>query len=115
MPLWQQRVAGISHLAMYACMLLMPLSGYVGSNFSKHGVKFFGQTLAPWGPDNQAVYDALNRVHVVTGWLFAVLIAGHVLAALQHARARDGVMRRIVPWLAAPPADPIKSISRKTA
>jgi cytochrome b561 len=99
MPAWQRRTARFWHAALYACMVVMPLSGYVGSNFSKYGVKFFGRTLAPWGPDLPAVYEALDRVHVVTGWLFTALIAGHVLAALQHAFvARDGVFARIWPW-----------------
>jgi cytochrome b561 len=80
-------------------MIVMPVSGYVGSNFSKYGVKFFGRTLAPWAPDSPAVYEALGRVHVAAGWLFTALIAGHVLAALQHAFiARDGVFARIWPW-----------------
>ena len=41
MPQWQRRAAHASHLAMYLCMLLVPLSGYLASNFSKHGIKFF--------------------------------------------------------------------------
>ena len=99
MTAWQGRAARVGHGALYACMIVMPVSGYVGSNFSRHGVKFFGQSLAPWGPDLPPVYNALNGLHVATGWLFAALVAGHVLAALQHAWiARDGVFRRIWPW-----------------
>ena len=96
---WQRRAAHLGHGALYACMIVMPASGYVASNFSKHGVKFFGQPVAPWGPDLPGVYDAFNGLHVATGWLFTALIAGHVLAALQHAWvAHDGVFRRIWPW-----------------
>jgi cytochrome b561 len=99
LPAWQRRAAHVVHGLLYACMIVMPASGYIGSNFSKHGIKFFGRPLPPWGPDDPAVYDALNRVHVVTAWIFAVLIAGHVLAALQHAAVvRDGVFSRIWPW-----------------
>jgi len=95
----QQGAASLGHGALYACMVVMPVSGYVASNFSKHGVRFFGHPIAPWGPDVPAVYDALNGLHVATGWLFTALVAGHVLAALQHAWvARDGVFRRIWPW-----------------
>ena len=112
MPAWQRRAARLGHGALYACMVVMPLSGYVGSNFSKHGVKLFGRALAPWGPDLPAVYDALGRVHVVTGWLFAALIAGHVLAALQHAFvARDGVFARIWPWRAPRRPEPERRLS----
>jgi cytochrome b561 len=113
MAAWQCRAARLGHGALYACMIAMPVSGYVGSNFSKHGVKFFGWTLAPWGPDLPSVYEALGRVHVVTGWLFTLLIAGHVLAALQHAWvAHDGVFARIWPWRAPSGSE---TVSRETA
>ena len=99
MPAWQRRAAAVGHGALYACMIVMPASGYVGSNFSKHGVSFFGHPVAPWGPDLPGVYAALNGLHVVTGWVFAALIVGHVLAALQHAWVdHDGMFRRIWPW-----------------
>ena len=115
LPAWQRRAARWMHRALYACMLILPLSGYLASNFSKHGIKFFGQTLAPWGPDEKGVYDALNLVHVSTGWLFAILIAGHVAVALLHAFRRDGVVSRILPWRAASPAASVPQNSRKTA
>ncbi|MEP6503224.1 MAG: cytochrome b [Betaproteobacteria bacterium] len=103
MPAWQRRAAAWGHGALYACMVVMPLSGYVGSNFSKYGVKFFGVALAPWGPELPGVYEALAGVHAVTGWIFAALIAGHVLAALQHAFvAHDGIFARIWPWRTSP-------------
>jgi cytochrome b561 len=98
MPAWQQRAATWAHRALYACMVLMPLSGYVASNFSKHGVKFFGMPWKPWGPDLPAVYGFFNGVHVVTAFLFATLIVLHVAASLKHAWVdRDGVFARIWP------------------
>jgi cytochrome b561 len=101
MPLWQRRAAGLGHAALYVCMLVMPLSGYIASNFSKHGVKLFGVPLRPWGADLPAVYDALNGLHIATAWVFSVLIAGHVLMALKHALGdRDGVFARMGPRLA---------------
>jgi cytochrome b561 len=98
MPRWKQRAALTVHRAMYACMVVLPLSGYVASNFSKHGLKFFGLPWPPWGPDQPKVYALLNGVHDVTGWVFGVLIAGHVALALKHAWVdRDGVFERIWP------------------
>jgi cytochrome b561 len=94
----QQRLATLGHHTLYACMLLMPLSGYVASNFSKHGVKFFGTALKPWGPDLPQVYAFFNAVHVATAFVFAALIVGHVAIALKHALVdRDGVFSRILP------------------
>ena len=99
---WQQRAAAWGHRALYACMVVMPLAGYVASNFSKHGIKFFGVALRPWGPDLPAVYGFFNGLHVATAWLFSALIAGHVLVALKHGLVdRDGVFSRIWPGTSA--------------
>ena len=99
MPAWQQQAARLGHGALYVCMIVMPASGYIASNFSKHGVKFFGLALRPWGPDLPSVYDSFNLLHVVTAWLFTALIAGHVAIALKHALLdRDDTLARIAPW-----------------
>ena len=98
----QQRAARLGHTALYGSMVVLPASGYIASNFSKHGVKFFGHALPPWGPDMPSVYAAFNLVHVVTGWVLAVLIVGHVLAALRHAWiGHESVFARIWPWQSA--------------
>jgi cytochrome b561 len=100
MPGWQQRAALLNQRALYACMIVMPLSGYVASNFNKYGIVFFGVPLRPWGADLPQVYNALGVVHGATGWLFSVLIAFHVAAALKHLFIdRDGVVSRM--WTSA--------------
>jgi cytochrome b561 len=81
----------IGHAALYACMVVLPLSGYLASNFSPHGVRWFGHPLAPWGPDWPRWYDALIAVHDATALLLAVLVAGHVAMALRHRSDGDGV------------------------
>jgi cytochrome b561 len=94
----QRLAADWSHHALYACMVVVPLAGYVASNFSKHGVRFFGVMLPPWGPDLPAVYAALGNVHVATAALFAILVALHVAAALKHRFFdRDDVFDRMWP------------------
>ena len=116
MTAWQRRAAHVGHGALYACMLVLPVSGYVASNFSKHAVRFFGLAVAPWGPDLPKVYDALNGLHVATAWVFAALIAGHVLAALQHAWVdRDGIFRRMWPWQTPRAAAPARRLGRRVS
>jgi cytochrome b561 len=96
MPSWERRAATWSHLALYVCMLGMPLSGYIASNFSKHGVKFFNLVfLPPWGADDERVYVIFNTTHVVLSYLFVALIVLHVSAAVRHAAHRDGILSRI--------------------
>lgn len=95
-PAWEHTAARISHWALYACMLIMPLSGYLASNFSRWGVNFFNKVkLPPWGVENQAVYDFLNATHVVTSYVFVALIGIHLLAALRHLVRGDGVFNRM--------------------
>jgi len=44
-------------------MVIMPLAGYVASNFSKYGVKLFNAILLPpWGIDDPQTYEFFNRV-----------------------------------------------------
>lgn len=98
MAAWQRRAARLGHRALYVCMLVMPLSGYIGSNFSRHGIRFFGTALQPWGPDLPQVYAVFNGLHVAMAYVFIALIVGHVLAALKHALVdRDAVFARMWP------------------
>lgn len=99
MPLWERRAALVSHALLYACMLIMPVAGYTASNFSKFGVKFFNaMSLPPWGVDDRGVYAFFNGLHVATSYVFASLIAVHVLAAVKHlVFPRHGIFRRMLP------------------
>jgi cytochrome b561 len=102
MPSWERLAARASHALLYACMIGVPLAGYVASNFSKFGIKYFGLvTLPPWGIDDRAIYAAFNTAHRILALLFVALILLHIGAALKHALVdRDGVMRRMRPWSA---------------
>ena len=93
---WQQRLAASSHHLLYLLMLVLPLSGYLASNFSKHGVKFFNLlALPPWGSDDKAIYAVFNQSHKISVVLLLALVALHLLAALCHGLRRDGIFSRI--------------------
>jgi len=93
---WQQKLAGATHHALYLCMALVPLSGYLASNFSKHGVKFFNTlTLAPWGSDDKAIYGVFNQTHKTAAFVLLAVAVVHVAAAVWHALQRDGVFERM--------------------
>jgi cytochrome b561 len=93
-PTWSRmRRLGVAigHAALYACMVVLPLSGYLASNFSRHGVRWFGHPLPPWGPDWPRWYDALIAVHDASALILVVLVAGHVVLALRHRGDGDGI------------------------
>jgi cytochrome b561 len=99
MPAWERIAARASHALLYACMVGAPLAGYVASNFSKFGIKYFALALlAPWGPDDKAIYALFNTTHRVLALTLAGMILLHVAAALKHVFIdRDGIMRRMWP------------------
>ena len=99
---WERSAAKVSHVLLYACMLIMPLSGYLASNFSKWGVNFFNALkLPPWGPESETAYAVLNSTHVLTSYAFITLILVHAAAALRHIALRDGVFVRM--WFSRGP------------
>jgi cytochrome b561 len=99
MAAWERTAAGISHTLLYVCMVLMPLAGYIATNFSRFGIKYFGLFMLPsWGIDDKQIYALFHGVHIATSFVFVTLIAIHVLAALKHLVVqRDGIFRRMWP------------------
>jgi cytochrome b561 len=98
-PRWQRQAAVATHYLLYALMLVMPLSGYLASNFSKFGIVFFNvYKWAPWGVESKLLYAFFNQTHIVSSWLLLALVLLHVLAALKHLLVdRDTVFYRMLP------------------
>ncbi|WP_373946408.1 cytochrome b [Paracoccus marcusii] len=99
MPDWQQRVAGLSHLALYGLMIVMPLSGYVrvrAGGFPIEGLDALG--LPTLVPRSKPLADAASSLHELAAWALMGVLALHVGAALHHALIRrDGVWARMWP------------------
>ena len=99
MPRWQQQVANGTHFLLYVFMLLMPVAGYIASNFSKFGINFFNTLkLAPWGPEDKQLYAFFSQMHGISSWVLLALVLVHVLAAFKHAIVdRDTILYRMLP------------------
>jgi cytochrome b561 len=98
LPAWEKAVASSSHVLLYAAMVIMPLSGYIASNFSQYGVNFFNRIkLPPWGVEDSNIYAFFNGMHDITAGVLVALIVLHVLAALRHLLKKDGTFSRIWP------------------
>ena len=94
---WEQLLSSTNHFLIYCCMFLMPLSGIVGSLFSKYPLNFFGVPLPKLVDHNILIKEPLSQVHQVTSYLFIFLISIHVLAALKHLFIDcDGVFGRMM-------------------
>lgn len=93
---WQYVVSKLNHVLMYVCMLAMPLTGFIGSNFSQYPIKFFGNPLPRLfepQPDMKALFA---EVHELFATVFMALIALHLAAVVWHVLfKRDGLLHRM--------------------
>jgi cytochrome b561 len=101
-----QRIAtGVSHVALYVLMLIIPLSGWTYSSASGIPVVYLGVLPLPdlVGPD-KSLEETLKTVHHTLNWILLALVTGHVAAALKHQFVdHDTVLARMLPWRRTPP------------
>ncbi|NBW55162.1 MAG: cytochrome b [Betaproteobacteria bacterium] len=91
-----QKLGTWNHRLLYLCMVVLPVSGYLGSSFSPYPVKFFGMALPKlWGPSPEGK-EFFSELHELAADVLMTLIALHVLAALWHQFVkRDGLLARM--------------------
>ncbi|ROQ21825.1 cytochrome b561 [Marinimicrobium koreense] len=98
LPSWQVWAAKSSHVALYAAMFALPVSGYLMQNAAGRPITFFeGFTLPALIETDLATYGLLRTLHGWFAWGFMTLIFLHIGAALQHGLIRrDGVLRSMI-------------------
>ncbi|HWI80488.1 cytochrome b [Ramlibacter sp.] len=92
---WQRHAARLTHALLYLCMLALPLSGLLGSNFTRYPVRYFGIALPAWNHEWPAAKELMSALHAAGVWLLMTLVGVHVLAALWHWLRRDAVCARM--------------------
>ena len=65
-------------------MLVMPITGIIGSIFSKYPIKFFGYALPKIADHNPTIKELTSTIHEYFALLFIFLITIHIFAALKH-------------------------------
>ncbi len=98
--LWQDRVARLTHWALYGLMILMPLTAILASQFGGRPLPFFGLfEIAPLLAENKALAKPLMGLHKEVLWpTLCLLVLLHVAAALWHQFiVKDGLLRRMLP------------------
>jgi cytochrome b561 len=98
-PDWQRRAAGLSHLSLYALLIIMPVAGYIrvkAGGFPIETLDWLG--LPSLVPRSDALAETAKTVHFFGGIAIAGLIAVHIAAAAYHGVIRrDGVFSRMWP------------------
>jgi cytochrome b561 len=116
MPNWQCKVAHATHWALYAFLIVMPLSGWMivtafGSNIVVYGLLPLPDFPFLSGLPNKAtMVERLGDVHAALAFVLAGLLALHIGAALKHHFIdRDGVLLRIMPEIFVRPLQKIRN------
>ena len=93
LPSWQKLGAHISHVALYALMVALPLIGWATLSAAGYPVTMFGGlALPPIVPVSAVWYGFLRDAHSVLAWLLFATVLAHLAAALIHGWIyRDGV------------------------
>ena len=104
-PEFRSWLARLSHRALYALTIAIPLSGWIMSSAANTPVSYFGRmTLPNLVAPHPGWVDPLTAIHGVLFAVLASLVAVHVLAAVYHRLVlKDNVLRRMIPFMRAPP------------
>jgi len=99
LPLWQRRIASLTHMILYTLIVVMPVSGYVRVRTGGFPIELLDALgIGTFLPKSDAIANAAKSLHYAGAWALATVIALHVGAALQHALIkRDGVFQRMWP------------------
>lgn len=98
-PPLQRAAARASHVALYALILTMGVSGYVRVTTGGFPIEALGALgVDPLLARNEAVAAIAKRTHAITAFALIAAILLHVAAASYHGLVRkDGVVARMWP------------------
>ena len=97
---WERIAAGFSHIALYALIFAMPISGWLMSSAHAYSVSWFH--LFQWPDLLQADHELAESLESLHKGLFKVLVGVavlHLLGALKHHFVdRNEVLKRMLPF-----------------
>lgn len=99
-PRWQRSVASLTHWALYALALAIPLSGWLYDSASGlRPFKYFGQITVPkLVAPNEGIRELAHGAHETLFFVLTGLVLIHAGAALYHHLVqRDATLARMLP------------------
>ncbi len=98
-PGWQARLSSITHLALYAFLIVQPLLGIASILAGGRGIPIFLTGLeipSPFAGDHD-LHESIEDIHVLLGNIFYWVIGLHVASGLYHHFVRrDDALRRML-------------------
>jgi cytochrome b561 len=98
-PTWQQRIASVTHVLLYALLFAIPLSGWVLNSSAGYPLQWFKLfNLPAITGRNDGVHEAAEGAHELLFWVLVVLVVAHAAAALYHHLFQgDATLTRMLP------------------
>lgn len=94
----QALLAKVTHLALYAFMIAMPIAGWMILSAEGKAIPFFGLELPALTGPNESLAEQVEELHELTGTVGYYLIGLHALAALfHHYVIKDNTLLRMMP------------------
>lgn len=105
MPAWQERIAHLTHIALYAMLIIMPIAGYVRVRAGGFPIELLDALgIPPLVPRSDELASFAKLVHYLGSFAIAGLVAMHIGAASFHGLIkRDGIFTRMWPPVAKSP------------
>jgi len=98
MPRLMQWAASLTHLALYAMLLAVPVLGWAASNAHNVHVSLLGMPLPLIAPADSDLADQLDLLHSIAAWTLLATAAAHIGAALFHHFVKhDTVLTSMLP------------------
>ena len=109
-PAWQERIASLTHWAIYGLLFAIPISGWVLNSAAGFPLQWFHLFNLPAivGKDRN-LNELAKDAHEIMFWALVGLVAAHAGAAFfHHIFQRDATLARMLPhgWLKVGAAAP---------
>lgn len=98
MAAWERSSAHAVHVALFAMMVAIPVSGYLISTSAGDGISIFGWFEVPAVlPKSEELRDLAVEMHYYLAYVTAALVLLHTVAAFKHQFVdRNGILRRML-------------------
>jgi cytochrome b561 len=102
-PRWQERIAAMTHAAIYLLLFAIPISGWVLNSAAGFPLQWFGLINLPHiVGESHDLHELAEEAHEIMFWALTLLVVAHAGAAFyHHLFQRDATLARMLPkgWL----------------
>jgi cytochrome b561 len=94
-PQWQQKASKLVHGLLYVLMVVVPVSGYMQSMYSKYDTMLWGYVLPRLAEPSAELRETFSEVHEILVFTLIGVLVVHIAAAVKHKLEGNGVTDRM--------------------